>query len=369
MPKVRSDTSPIHITFSAMNLRKTKKIVYNTLVICLLLGTLFYVSGRFIHTGSVEWTDNAEVVRHIVPVQTRIQGYIREIRFDDYSQVRRGDTLVIIEDAEFRYRLAEAEASLANARAGSSVTAAGINALGSSVAQAASGIEEARVRMDNARRDYERYADLLKAEAVTQQQYDQMRTAYEAAKARYEQTAHQRTATEHARGEQTERLRQNEANIRLSEAAVRLARLNLGYTVIVAACNGTVGRKRVSEGQLVQPGQALTEIVDANSAWVIANYRESQLRHIAKGSPAVLQVDAFPDEELRGTVERLSSATGAAVSLIPHDNATGNFVKVEQRVPVRISLAGNPDSLLSRLQSGLAVKCSIDYSEKGRRGR
>ena len=161
--------------------------------------------------------------------------------------------------------------------------------------------------------------------------------------------------------EQTHRLGQNEAAVRLAQAAVDLARLNLSYTVIVATCDGVTGRKDIHEGQLVQPGQTMVDIVDNGDLWVIANYRETQLQNIKEGAEVTFTADAVPGIIYKGVVESISDATGAAFSLIPQDNATGNFVKVEQRVPVRIRLQGNDADKVSRLRAGLNVECKVKY--------
>ena len=338
--------------------RKTKKQIYNTVVIALLAVGLVYVCSRFIHLG-VEYTDNAQVRQHITPVNTRVQGFIKKICFEEYQPVRKGDTLLVIEDTEFRLRLAQAEADLANALSGRRATSTGIATTQNNLRVSDAGIEEVRVQMQNAEREWHRYEKLLKQDAVTPQQYDQVHTAYEAIKARYEQLLRAKQSTALTRDEQTHRLEQNEAGIRLAEAAVDLAKLNLSYTVIVATCDGVTGRKDIHEGQLVQPGQTMVDIVDGQDLWVIANYRETQLPHIYVGSEVMLTADAVPGVTYTGTVESISDATGAAFSLIPQDNATGNFVKVEQRVPVRISLKGNDVEKLSLLRAGLNVECKV----------
>ena len=314
--------------------RKTKKQIYNTVVIALLAVGLVYVCSRFIHLG-VEYTDNAQVRQHITPVNTRVQGFIKKICFEEYQPVRKGDTLLVIEDTEFRLRLAQAEADLANALSGRRATSTGIATTQNNLRVSDAGIEEVRVQMQNAEREWHRY------------------------KARYEQLLRAKQSTALTRDEQTHRLEQNEAGIRLAEAAVDLAKLNLSYTVIVATCDGVTGRKDIHEGQLVQPGQTMVDIVDGQDLWVIANYRETQLPHIHVGSEVMLTADAVPGVTYTGTVESISDATGAAFSLIPQDNATGNFVKVEQRVPVRISLKGNDVEKLSLLRAGLNVECKV----------
>lgn len=340
--------------------RKVKKLTYNTVIVCLLAAGLIYVCSRFFHPG-VEYTDNAQVKQHITPVNTRVQGFIQRICFDEYKPVRKGDTLVIIEDTEFRLRLAQAEADLANALAGQEATTAGIATTQNNLSVNDAGIAEVRVQLENARRELERYKKLLAEDAVTRQQYDNIATAYEATRARYEQVSRVKHSTSLTKNEQTHRLGQNEAAVRLAQAAVELARLNLSYTVITATCDGVTGRKDIHEGQLVQPGQTMVDIVDGTDLWVIANYRETQLPHIHEGDRVTLTADAVPGVTYTGTVESISDATGAAFSLIPQDNATGNFVKVEQRVPVRISLAGNDPERLKLLRAGFNVECKVKH--------
>lgn len=340
--------------------RKVKKLIYNIVIVCLLAAGLIYVCSRFFHPG-VEYTDNAQVKQHITPVNTRVQGFIQRICFDEYKPVHKGDTLVIIEDTEFRLRLAQAEADLANALAGQEATTAGIATTQNNLSVNDAGIAEVRVQLENARRELERYKRLLAEDAVTRQQYDNILTAYEATKARYEQVSRVKHSTSLTKNEQTHRLGQNEAAVRLAQAAVELARLNLSYTVITATCDGVTGRKDIHEGQLVQPGQTMVDIVDGTDLWVIANYRETQLPHIHEGDRVTLTADAVPGVTYTGTVESISDATGAAFSLIPQDNATGNFVKVEQRVPVRISLAGNDPEQLKLLRAGFNVECKVKH--------
>lgn len=341
--------------------RKTRRIIYNTLIICFLIGGIAYVCSRFVHLGNVEYTDNAQVRQHITPVNTRVQGFIKRICFDEFQPVKKGDTLVIIEDSEFRLRLAQAEADLSNAMAGRSVTTAGIETTQSNISVNDAGIEEMKVVMDNARRELQRYEKLLKEDAVTRQQYDNVKTAYQTAKARYEQASRARRSTSLVKNEQTRRLTQNEAAVRLAQASLDLARLNLSYTVITATCDGMTGRKNIHEGQLIQPGQTMVDIVDGTDLWVVANYRETQLPDIHEGAEVTMTADAVPGVTYRGVVESISDATGAAFSLIPQDNATGNFVKVEQRVPVRIRLEGNSEADMKKLRAGFNVECKVKH--------
>ena len=194
-----------------MTKRKVQKIVYNTLIIALLVGGILYVCSKFLHLGNIEYTDNAQVKQHITPINTRVPGFIKKICFAEYQQVRKGDTLVIIEDTEFRLRVAQAEADLANATAGRQATTIGIATTQNNLSVNDASIEEVRVQMENARRELNRFEKLLQEDAVTKQQYDNVHTAYEAAKARYEQVSRAKQSTSLVKSEQTHRLGQNEA--------------------------------------------------------------------------------------------------------------------------------------------------------------
>ncbi len=331
---------------------------YNALIVLCLLGGAVYVVSQFIHFGRGEFTDNARVRQNIVPQNCRVQGFIREVRFTDFQQVQKGDTLAIIEDVEFRLRLAQAETDLIRAQQGSKGTASSIVTTKTSMTVTEAGIEAARVQMENAQREDTRFKNLLSQDAVTRQQYDQVHTAYLSAKAAYEQAVRSRQMQSAIVAEQGHQLSASEQGIELARRAVELARLNLSYCYIIATCSGTVGAKEIHEGQLVNPGQTLVSIVDSGERWVEANYKESQLPHIKVGSKARITADAVPGIQYTGTVERISGATGSAFSLIPIDNATGNFVKVEQRVTVRIKLDQNDD--VAKLKSGYNVECIVE---------
>ena len=163
---------------------RTKKIIYNSIACILLLGAISWVCAKFIHLGNVEFTENAQVKQHIVPVNSRVQGFIKEIRFDEYTKVSKGDTLVIIEDVEYRYMVAQAEANLENAKTGKDAMHNVISTTQTNMSVTDASIEEARIHLENAERNYNRFKALHEQNAVTQQQYDDMYTAYSAAKAR-----------------------------------------------------------------------------------------------------------------------------------------------------------------------------------------
>lgn len=341
-----------------MEKNKIHTYLYNTLIIICLLGGAAYAASQFMHFGNGEFTDNARVCQNIVPQNCRVQGFIREVRFEEFQQVKKGDTLAIIEDTEFRLRLAQAEADLIRAQRGSQGTASSIITTKTSMTVTDAGIETARVQMDNAKREDARFEKLLSQDAVTRQQYDKVHTGYLSAKAAYEQAVRSRQMQSAVVAEQGHHLSASEQGIELARRAVDLARLNLSYCYIIATCDGTVGAKNIHAGQLVNPGQTLVSIVDKDERWIEANYKESQLPHIKVGSKAKITADAVPGIQYTGKVERISDATGSAFSLIPIDNATGNFVKVEQRVTVRIKLDNNAD--IAKLKGGYNVECIVE---------
>ena len=341
---------------------KTKKLIYNIVVVAALICGLVWVSSKFIHLGNVEFTDNAQVKQLIVPVNSRVQGFIKEVRFDEYQHVKKGDTLAIIEETEFRYRLAQAEADYQNAMAGKSAMHNVISTTSNNIAVNDASIEEARIMMENAQKNYERFANLLKQESVTKQQFDDMKAAYDAAKARYDMLSHAKQSTALAVKEQNTRLSQNDATIALAKAAVELARLNLSYTVIIAPCDGVTGRKEIHVGQLIQPGQTVVDIVDSQEKWIVANYKETQTANIKTGQEVEIEVDAVPNVVFKGVVTSISRATGAAFSLLPQDNSSGNFVKIEQRIPLRIDFSkDNKAEDIERVSAGMNAECKIRY--------
>ena len=343
-------------------IRNKKRAIPNFFILLVLAIGIAWIFGRFIHWGNVEFTDNAQVKQHLTPVNTRVQGFIKRICFEEYQRVKKGDTLVIIEDTEYRLKVAQAEADYRSALAGKTVMYTTINTTQNNILVTDAAIEEQRVRLQNAEADFKRYQGLLKEEAVTPQQFDRVKTDYEATKARYEQLLRQKQSTSLVKQEQTQRLDQNESAIKLAEAALDLARLNLSYTVILATADGVTGRKEIHEGELVQPGQTLVTLVDGTEKWVIANYKETQTTRMQQGQFVEILVDALPGVEFEGRISSISDATGSFYSLIPQDNSAGNFVKVEQRIPVRIEFTDkNTPQNLERLRAGMNVECTVRF--------
>jgi membrane fusion protein (multidrug efflux system) len=262
----------------------------------------------------------------------------------------------VIDDREFRLRLNDAEAALKDAEASSSVLASSINTSSMNVAVSEANIEEAKARLWKSEQDYKRYENLLAADAVSKQQYDQMKTEYEAMKARYNALTKQQQSLKSSSSEIQKKRDNIEATIARRNADLGLAKLNLSYTVITAPFSGYVGRRSLEEGQLVQAGQTITNLVRNDGKWVIANYREKQIAHIHIGQKVRIKVDAIKDKTFMGEVTAISEATGSKYSLLPTDNSAGNFVKIQQRIPVRIDFIDISPEDMQLLRAGMMVE-------------
>ncbi|MFA6837699.1 MAG: HlyD family secretion protein [Dysgonamonadaceae bacterium] len=343
-----------------MNIKRKKNLA-NIIIISLILCGIGWISSLFIHVGG-EYTNNAQINQDIVPVSSRVQGFIKEVRFDDFQYVKKGDTLVVIEDSEYRLHLAQAEADYQNALTGKSVMGTTISTTQNNLSVTDAGIREVEILLDNAKNELGRYQNLLEKNAVTRQQYDAIKTEYESLKAKMETMERQKQSTQLSKQEQIQRLGQNDAGIDVHKAALDLARLNLSYTVILAPCNGFASRKTIQTGEFVMPGKNLFSVVNNEEIWVVANYRETQRRNLKVGSKVDIEIDAFPNIKFEGEVSAISNVTGAQYSIASPDHSAGNFVKVEQRIPVKILFTQNNDKqMLSHLGAGMNVECKIIY--------
>ena len=328
----------------------------------LLVGIV--VIGMMFGDNRYEKTDDAQVEQYISPINVKVAGYIREIRFSENQHVRKGDTLLIIDDREYAIALQQAEASLMDAYCGRRVVSNTLNTASNSATVYDASIEEAELRVEKLQRDYERYATLLKKKASTPVVVEQYKTELDMAKARVNALKHQREAARSSVGEVSQRRGNAEAAIMRAEAAVNMARLNLSYTVVTAPADGNVGRRTIEEGQLVNPGQTITTLIPDTRKWVVANFKETQMSHISKGQKVEICIDALPDKSFHGTVTSISSATGSKYSMVPIDNSAGNFVKIQQRIPVRIDFDADM-SVADNRRMAAGMMCEIKVKVKG----
>jgi membrane fusion protein (multidrug efflux system) len=392
-------------TATSSNGRRQRIILIAVAVLLIgAVGTWFYFAGK-------ESTDDAQIDGHVNPTAARVGGIVLKLNVRDNQQMKAGDVLVQIDPKDYEVALARARAELANVEADaaaaqvnvpitSTTTSSDLSRTSASVEQAQAtlsaaqhNVEAAKARLVSAfarqrelearaeknARDVERFKGLVAKDEVSQQQFDaavadanaaraaadaQKASVAEAetavstaesqlagargglgqaeAQARTAQTAPQQVATAKAR------MQAAEAKVAQSKAAVAQAELNLQYTTIKAAVDGIVSRRTVEVGQVIQPGQSLLALVPLNDLWVTANYKETQIQDMRPGQRAVVKVDTFGGRKFYGHVDSIAAATGARFSLLPPENATGNFVKVVQRVPVKIVFdeGTDPDRLL-----------------------
>ena len=352
---------------------KRAKII-NYLVLILVLIGLFWVVKAYFNIGNDRYTNASQVESFINPINTRVSAYIKEIRFIEHQYVKKGDTLIILDDREIQTQLGQAEAAYMSATASknavsNSVKTAtnNVNTASSNAQSAKANIGATKARLWNAEQNYKRYENLMKDEAVTRQQFDQIKSDYEAQKAQleaqilqYQAVANTKTTSELSVNEVQSRLGMNDAEIKRTENALAMAKLNLSYTVITAPHDGIMGRRTVNIGQLLNPSQQVATIVDINNLWITANYREKQMENVTIGGLAKIKVDALGGKEFEGKITAISGATGARYSAVPVDNSTGNFVKVQQRIPVRIEFTDNnkPEDL-KLLRAGMNVEVTL----------
>lgn len=343
---------------------RVKTTVINMLVFALAAGGFYWLVTNYFHLNEDNFTNSAQVEEFINPVNTRVAGYIKEIKYSEHQAVKKGDTLVVLDDREIRTQLAQAEAAYQNARASRNVTASAVNTVSNNVNVADANIAGAKARLWNAEQNLNRYRNLLASEAVTRQQFDQVKTEYDATRAAYETLISQKNTASLATGETRSRLGVNDAEIKRTAAMLDMARINLSYTVITAPYDGIMGRRMINEGQLVQPGQQLGTIVLKGQKWVTANFLESQMPGVKIGEKISLTVDALGGKQLVGEVTAISAATGSKYSNVPVDNSTGNFVKVQQRIPVRIEFTpDNKKEDLDMLRAGMNVNVTLNKTK------
>ncbi len=321
-----------------------------------------------------ETTDDAQVERNLTPIIPRVGGYIDQVWVHDNQEVKKGDTLFTIQPVDYEIKLQEARAALLVAESSFEVSKADVSASSANIAisdatiQSNTGtIEAAEIRAKQANNDFERYANLYQNHSITKQQYEQALTTKLEADKQVEVLQQQRKASSSQRAAVVSKTevanRQTsvaQANIEKAKALLRAAELNLSYTVVTASVDGQVSNINVQPGQLVNPGQSLFYIINNTETWVVANFKETQLNNIRAGQKVEIQIDAFPNDVIEGQVESFSPATGSRFSLLPPDNATGNFVKTVQRLPVKITFtANNKPEIIAMLRPGMNADVDV----------
>lgn len=344
----------------ALKLKKQRRnrIIASLLGIIILIGGVVEAAFLFLDYKHTETSNDAQVEQYISPVNLRASGYIKKIYFTEHQSVKKGDTLLVLEDREYRIRVMEAEAALKDAMADATVVDATLQTTQNSASVYEASIAEIEIRLAKLEKDRQRYENLLKRNAATPIQLEQIETEYEATRKKLEATKRQQRAAMSGIKEVSNRRESTEAAIQRATAALEMARLNLSYTVVVAPCDGKLGRRALEEGQYISAGQSITYILPDTQKWIIANYKETQVENLALGQQVRIKVDAISGKEFTGKITAISGATGSKYSLVPTDNSAGNFVKIQQRIPVRIDFTGLSKEDNERLAAGMMVVVS-----------
>lgn len=350
--------------------KRISRPVVLTLIILVLAGIgagLYF----YINNSKHETTDNAQLDGTIVSVRTSVTGFVKEVHFQDNQHVKKGDTLLIIDDKDYRARVAQAKAQLASAqsqvgiiRTATQAATQGATASAGNAQAMRQNVLTAQTRLNKSKGDLARIQNMFKDEAATQQQLDNSNAEVATAEAQYQLAVEQQRVLQTQAGgaqlsaqSQGQQINTTNALIAQRQAELDLAQNQLNNTVIVAPFDAVISKKSVEIGQLLQAGQPICSAVSTSDLWVTANFKETQLKRMEVGQPVRVQVDAY-DLALSGKVESFGGATGSRFSLLPPDNATGNFVKITQRVPVRIHL-DNPETSGRMLTPGMSVAVDV----------
>ncbi|MEO8765128.1 MAG: HlyD family secretion protein [Ginsengibacter sp.] len=352
--------------------QKRSKVFLIILILMVILGGWFGIS-KYTYALHNEETDDAQVAADISPVIPRVSGYVKEVRVKDNQFVHKGDTLLVLDDRDLQLKVAQAEAALGTAQSNVQAARANTNAARSGIASSRAGISTvdaqiaaAKINVVRTTQDYTRYANLITDHSITQQQFEQAQAAKETAEKQLlilqqqkNQASTQTGVVSSQSSASAQQIGVASSMVKQREVDVEDAKLNLSYAVITAPNDGKVSKVTVQAGQFLQAGQSTFSIVHNTDIWVVANFKETQYSKMRTGQKVTIHADAFPKHDFEATLSSFSPATGAEFALLPPDNASGNFVKVVQRLPVKIEFLNNSDSLLNRLRPGMNVSVDV----------
>lgn len=341
--------------------KKSSKVMPIILGLLLIAGLGFGIK-EYIYYSKHEDTDDAQIDGDISPVVARVGGYVDTIMFEENQHVTQGQLLVKLDDRDYKVKLEQALSTQKLAGASVGVSESQIYATEANSATAKANVENAQIKLAQAQRDYDRYANLVKDGSVTKQAFEQAQVTRDAAQAALHAAQEQYNAAQEQVTGTKNQLNVTNSGVTQKQGDIDFAKLQLSYTNIVAPSSGIASKKNVQIGQLVQAGQTLFSVVDDNSLFITANFKETQMDHLRSGEKVDIVVDAFPDTKIEGIVYNFAPATGAKFSLLPPDNATGNFVKVVQRVPVKIKINA-PKEIMDKLRPGMSVAVSVIYKD------
>lgn len=337
-----------------------RTIIIRTVLIGAALVGLYFGGQKIWYELHHETTDNAQIEARLVPILPRVAGYVKAIYVDDYAQVQKDSLLAEIDDAELQLQLEEMEADLIQAETDIENARASINNAQASVTSAKANLDVTSTRKDKGAKDLQRDQALFNDAAITQKQLDDSKANVDVLNKQYTVASNEVSVAQSRIAVLQAQLRKSEAQIAVKKARIEQQKLKLSYTKIYATSQGKIGKRNVDVGQFVQAGSPLFTVVNDQDFWVVANFKETQLQHLKLGDEVLLKLDAYPDMEVKGKIVSFSEATGAKFSLLPPDNATGNFVKVTQRVPVKIEFE-DPGKLKDKLRAGMSLEVAVKY--------
>jgi membrane fusion protein (multidrug efflux system) len=337
--------------------KSKKKLIFPIILGLVLVAALGFTLKEYLFLQSHEETDDAQIDGDISPVIPRVPGYVKEIRFVDNQYVHAGDTLVILDDQDYKIKLDQAKAALNSASKNVNAYRATIAETRSNFGVQKANVEEAQVKLWKATQDFERFQNLYNDHAITKAQLDQATADKESAQASLDAAKSQIPVLDQRVNTSEQQTTATASMLDTRRSDIEYAQLQLSYTVIIAPVSGIVSKRNIQIGQLVQAGTPMFSIVHSD-LYVTANFKETQMNDLQLNQKVDLVVDAFPDQTIPGSIESFSGATGAKFSLLPPDNATGNFVKVVQRLPVRIKIEAD-SATMRKLRSGMSVKVTV----------
>ncbi|NMH66900.1 HlyD family secretion protein [Shewanella salipaludis] len=334
---------------------KSKLFITAPLLLAALVGGGYYwwTQVRFIET-----TDNAYVEADISHVSVKVPGYVVMSGVTDNQHVRKGELLAQLEDSQFSAKLSQAQATLASARADLQTLSAKVELQQALISQAGAGVQAAQSDKLRAQQQLSRSQKLKVSNYSSQDNVDQLQAGFDSAAARLDEAKAALVAKRRELAVFEAQLPQAEADVALAQASLELAKIQLDDTRVTAPFSGVIGKRGAMVGQYVQPGQALYSLVPDGAVWITANFKETQIQHMQPGQAVQVSLDAFPDKTLTGVIDSLAPASGAKFSLLPAENATGNFTKIVQRIPVRIRLALSQEEV--RVLPGLSAVVKVD---------
>ena len=343
---------------TAVEPEKKKRSAIEIIALLFLLAGVVWMASLFFDFSNSIKTNNAQVDADISSVTSRVSAYIKEIRFKEYSTVQAGDTLVLLDDTEFIIKVQQAEADVAIAKANLATIEQAVVVSKSSSLSTQAKLKGNEANLEKAEKNFKRYENMFRDSAVTRNQFDQVTAQLKSEKAFVEAMQSDVNTGKSITTQNELNSESARATLKRKEADLAFAKLQLSYTNIIATADGIVGERTIHIGELVNANQVLAEIVVQNKKWVSANFKETQLEKIKIGQHVEISVDALGGKAFEGIVTNVSPATGAKFSMVAPDNSTGNFVKITQRIPVRIEFTASPDKL-REISPGMNVTVEI----------